>query len=423
MIGVGSLLGDADVWDDTPAPSRPLRRGLALAGVGLLAGLAVGWAVAPRPAPAAPVVSLPPVRAVDAQGSVLPHGGPLTEQAALAGAMVVAGPGRVDEVKPDGTGRRALSSDFVPLAVLPGRGGRPTVALGGSAVVTLDRNGTVDRLTPDGFWAGGVAGGQGQVLACGRRPLPLAERRAARAASRDESVAAPALLLPVKGGKESEVALGCPVSWAAGAPVVAGAGGPQVRYRRTTRGSSVLAGRVGGPLRTLLDRRGLESATGPGASVGAVAVSPDGKLVAVAAGAPGGRWALLLVPVGGDQVRRIELVPGYEATWLTWIGRAADEPRLAMAAVDRRGDLGEAGLGSRGGGGYVLGWDQASDVAATILAGPAMERADGFAFSPDGQFLAVSSAAGWTMLRTADPSERESVPLTGTLLAWPGTTP
>jgi len=71
----------------------------------------------------------------------------------------------------------------------------------------------------------------------------------------------------------------------------------------------------------------------------------------------------------------------------------------------------------------VLGWDQASDVAATILAGPAMERADGFAFSPDGQFLAVSSAAGWTMLRTADPSERESVPLTGTLLAWPGTTP
>lgn len=420
---MGNLLGDADVWDDTPAPPRPLRRGLVLAVAGLLAGLAIGWAVAPRPAPPAPVVSLPPVRAADAGGSVLPQGGEVMQQAALAGPMVVAGLGRVDEVRLDGTGRRALSSEFVPVAVLPARGATPAVALGGGAVVTVDRNGTVEPLVPDDFRAGGIAGQGDRVLACGRRPLPIRERRAARAAGRDETAAVPALLLPVKGGKGVEVGLGCPVSWAAAAPVVAGAGGPQVPYRRTTRGGSVLVGRPGGPLRTLLDRRRLESATGPGASVGAVAVSPDGKMVAVAAGAPGGRWALLVVPVGAGPARRVELVPGYEAAWLSWIGQDPQEHRLAMAAVDRRGGLGEAGLASRRGGGYVLGWDERTGVAATVLAGPAMERADGFAFSPDGQFLAVSSPGGWTVLRTAEPSERGTVPVTGTLLAWPGTAP
>jgi hypothetical protein len=420
---VGNLLGDADVWDDTPAPPRPLRRGLVLAVAGLLAGLAIGWAVAPRPAPPAPVVSLPPTPAADAEGSVLPHGGEVMQQAALAGPMVVAGLGRVDEVKLDGTGRRALSSEFAPVAVLPARGGTPAVALGGNAVLTIDRNGTAAALTKVDFRAGGIAGPGDRVLACGRRPLPDQERRAARAAGRDETAAAPALLLPVKGGKAVEVGLGCPVSWAAGTPVVAGAGGPQVPYRRTTRGSSVLVGRAGGPLRTLLDRRRLESATGRGASVGAVAVSPDGKTVAVAAGAPGGRWALLLVPVATGPVKRVELVPGYETVWLSWIGQDPQERRLAMVAVDRRGGLGEASLASRRGGGYVLGWDERTGVAATILAGPAMERADGFAFSPDGQFLAVSSPGGWTLLRTAEPSERSTVPVTGTLLAWPGTAP
>jgi hypothetical protein len=420
---VGSLLGDADVWDDTPAPPRPLRRGVVAAAAGVALGLAVGWAVAPRPAPPAPVVSLPPVRAADAEGSVLPQGGELLEQAALAGPMVVAGPGRVDAVKPDGTGRQALSSSFVPAAVLPARGGAPVVALGGGAVTAIDRNGTTTPLTKGGFQAGGIAGRGGRVLACGRRPLPLDQRLAARAAGRDETAAAPAQLLPAKGGKGVAVGLGCPVSWAAGADVVAGAGGPQVPFRRTTRGGSVLVGRAGGPLRTLLDRGRLESATGPGASVGAVAVSPDGELVAVAAGVPGGRWALLLAPVGGGAVRRIELVPGYEAAWLSWMGQNPQERRLAMAAVDRRGGLAEASLASRAGGGYVLGWDEQSGVAATILAGPAMERADGFAFSPDGQFLAVSSPGGWTLLRTAQPSERGALPVGGTLLAWPGAAP
>lgn len=59
---VGTLLGDADVWDDTPARPRPLRRGLAALAGGLAVGLAVGWAVAPRPAPPAPVVTLPASR-------------------------------------------------------------------------------------------------------------------------------------------------------------------------------------------------------------------------------------------------------------------------------------------------------------------------------------------------------------------------
>jgi hypothetical protein len=415
---VGSLLGDADVWDDTPAPPRPLRRGLAMAGVGLLVGLGVGWAVAPRPAPPAPVVSLPPARAAGAAGSALLEGGDLVAQAMSSGTMLAVGLGRVDEVKPDGTGRRAVSSSFAPVAVAAGTGAAPLVALGGDAVVTIDRDATTHPLTPGDYRAGGVARRGNRVLACGRRPLPLPRRLAARKAGRDESAPAPALLLSVRGGAPHELDLGCPVSWAAGADVVAGAGGPQVPYRRSSRGASVLVGPPGGPLRTLLDQGRLEAATGKGASVGALAVSPDGRTVAVAAGAQGGRWALLLLPVRGGRQRRVELAPGYEAAWLGWSTPGADQPRLALAAVDRRGDLGEASLATRDGNGYVLGWDQGSGATAMLVAGPPMERADGFAFSPDGQYFAVSSPGGSTLLRTTLPSDRASLPVTGTLVAW-----
>jgi hypothetical protein len=425
---VGSLLGDADVWDDTAARPRPLRRGLVALCVGLVVGLGVGWAVAPRPVPAAPVVPLPAARPPPQPD----QGGAVVDQAILAGPMLATGPGKLQEVQPNGISARVISPDTAPVAVLPARKGAPLVALGGDAVVLIDRAGTVSQLSPSGFRARGMAWAGSKVLACGRRPLPLAQGEVADATGQDATSNAPALLLGLKGGEPTEVGLACPVASATRGEVVAGAGGAQVPYRGTTRGTAVLAGRPGGPLRTLLSRAQLEAATGPGASVGAIAVSPDGKLVAVAAGAAGGRWATLLLPVHPGQgpaggglppgSRRIPVAPGYEAAWLGFTGEGADL-RLAVVALDRRGGLGEQTLANRAGNGYVLGYDPASQVAAVILAGPPLERADGFAFSADGQVFAVSARRGWTLLRTAQPSERATLPIEGTLLAWPGQSP
>jgi WD40-like Beta Propeller Repeat len=424
---VGSLLGDLEVWDDTPARARPLRRGLVGLCVGLVVGLAVGWAVAPRPVPSAPVVPMPAARPAPQAD----QGGAVVDQAILAGPMLATGPGKLQEVQPNGISARVISPDTAPVALLPPRRGAPLVALGGDAVVLIDRAGTVSQLSPSDFRARGMAWAGSKLLACGRRPLPLDQGQVADAAGRDQTRNAPALLLDMKGGAPTEVELACPVASSADGEMIAGAGGAQVPYRGTTRGSSVLAGRAGGPLRTLLSRAQLDAATGPGASVGAIAVSPDGERVAVAAGAAGGPWALLLVPVhpaGGPAPaglppgsRRIAVAPGYEAAWLGFTG--GGEARLAMVAVDRRGGLGDQALASRVGNGYVLGYDPASQVAAVILAGPPLERADGFAFSPDGRVFAVSARRGWTLLRTDQPSERATLPIEGTLLAWPGTNP
>jgi hypothetical protein len=358
----------------------------------------------------------------------------VVDQAILAGPMLATGLGKLQEVQPNGISARIISPGTAPVALLPARRGAPLVALGGDAVVLIDRAGTVSQLSPSDFRARGMAWAGSKVLACGRRPLPPDQVQSADAAGRDETSNAPALLLGMKGGPATEVELACPVASSAGGEVVAGAGGAQVPYRSTTRGTSVLAGRAGRPLPTLLSRAQLEAATGPGASVGAIAVSPDGELVAVAAGAAGGPWALLLLPVhpaGGQGPgpgglpsgsRRIGVAPGYEAAWLGFTGSGA-ESRLAMVAVDRRGGLGGQALASRVGNGYVLGYDPASRVAAVILAGPPLERADGFAFSADGRVFAVSARRGWTLLRTDQPSERATLPIEGTLLAWPGTNP
>jgi hypothetical protein len=427
---VGSLLGDADVWDDTPARPRPLRRGLAGLAAGLAVGLAVGWAVAPRPVPSAPVVPLPATRPPPQPS----QSAAVVDQAILAGPMLATGLGKLQEIQLNGVSTRIISQGSAPVGVLPGHAGSPLVALGGDAVVLIDRAGTVSQLNPSGFRARGVAWAGTKVLACGRRPLPPDQRQGADTVGEYPTRDAPALLLGLKGGRPTEVELACPVASSAGGEVVAGAGGAQVPYRTTTRGTSVLAGRAGGPLRTLVTRAQLEAVTGPGASVGAIAVSPDGELVAVAAGAAGGQWAMLLVPVhpaGGQRPgpdglppgsRRIVVAPGYEAAWLGFTGKGT-ELRLAMVAVDRRGGLGEQALANRAGSGYVLGYDPANQVAAVILAGPPLERADGFAFSADGQVFAVSARRGWTLLRTEQPSERATLPIEGTLLAWPGTSP
>jgi hypothetical protein len=46
---VGRLLGDPEVWDDSPARPRPAVRGLAGLAVGAVAGLLLAFAVVPRP--------------------------------------------------------------------------------------------------------------------------------------------------------------------------------------------------------------------------------------------------------------------------------------------------------------------------------------------------------------------------------------
>jgi hypothetical protein len=57
---VGRLLGDPEVWDDTPARPRPVARGLAGLAAGAVAGLLPAFAVVPRPDPPPPEVRLPP---------------------------------------------------------------------------------------------------------------------------------------------------------------------------------------------------------------------------------------------------------------------------------------------------------------------------------------------------------------------------
>ena len=56
---MGRLLGDPEVWDDSPSRPRPAVRGLAGLAAGAVAGLLLAFAVAPRPDPKPPEVRLP----------------------------------------------------------------------------------------------------------------------------------------------------------------------------------------------------------------------------------------------------------------------------------------------------------------------------------------------------------------------------
>jgi peptide/nickel transport system ATP-binding protein len=57
---VGRLLGDPEVWDDSPSRPRVLVRGLVGLAAGLVAGGLVALAVVPRPAAPPPEVAAPP---------------------------------------------------------------------------------------------------------------------------------------------------------------------------------------------------------------------------------------------------------------------------------------------------------------------------------------------------------------------------
>jgi hypothetical protein len=402
---VGRLLGDPEVWDDSPSRPRPAVRGLAGLAAGAVAGLVLAFAVVPRPDPKPPEVRLPPA----AEAPQLRVERQILYSASLGGGpMLVSRSGRLEAVNVDGTDRRVVAQNVRASAVVgPDRAG-VVVALDSGVINRVEANGSTRRLGPASFVADGLAGAGGQLLAC-----PDPEGRAA-----DGS-----LLLDAAGGRARPVRLGCPVAWAARAGVFAGAGGPWTRakgFKRaaaTPKGGSVLVGRPGKPTRVVLDAKRLRAAAGKRAVVDGIALSPDGKLVAVSAGRPGRPWQVLVAGTDGRQVTSIPLADGHRPAWVGWSDRQGSTT-LAVAAVDRRGELATAELAARQGGGYLLAWQPADHSARVLASGVPLVAADGFAWSPDGDSVAVSSPAGLLIVKQADVVYTTASPVTGTLLAW-----
>jgi hypothetical protein len=408
---VGRLLSDPEVWDDSPTQPRPAVRGLAGLAIGAVAGLLLAFAVVPRPDPPPLEVRLPPA----AEAPRLRVEKQVLYSASLGGGpMLLSRSGRLEEVNPDGTDRRVVAQNLRARAVVgPDRAGT-LVALDSGVVTRVEADGGSRRLGPDDFVAEGLAGAGRQLLAC---PAPAGQPV-------DGS-----LLLDANSGRARPVKLGCPVAWAARGGVFAGAGRPWRRvegFRRAAavpKGGSVLLGRPGTRPRVLLDTRRLRRLAGTGAVVDGLALSPDGRLVAVSAGRPGGRWQVLVVGSDGRLVTSIPLAGGHRPAWLGWSDRQGSTT-LAVAAVDRRGALATAELAARQGSGYVLAWPPAGGGARVLASGVPMVAADGFAWSSDGDSVAVSSPAGVLVVKQSDVVYTTATPVTGTLLAWPaGATP
>jgi hypothetical protein len=408
---VGRLLGDPEVWDDSPARPRPAVRGLAGLAIGAVAGVLLAFAVVPRPDPPPLEVRLPPA----AEAPRLRVEKQVLYSASLGGGpMLLSRSGRLEEVNPDGTDRRVVAQNLRARAVVGPDPEGTLVALDSGVVTRVEADGGSRRLGPDDFVADGLAGAGRQLLAC---PDPAGQPV-------DGS-----LLLDAGSGRARPVKLGCPVAWAARGGVFAGAGGPWRRvggFQRPAavpKGGSVLLGRPGTRPRVLLDARRLRRLAGTGAVVDGLALSPDGKLVAVSAGRPGGRWQVLVVGSDGRQVTGIPLAGGHRPAWLGWSDRQGSTT-LAVAAVDRRGPLATAELAARQGSGYVLAWQPAGGGARVLASGVPMVAADGFAWSSDGDSVAVSSPAGVLVVKQSDVVYTTASPVTGTLLAWSaGATP
>ena len=403
---MGRLLGDPEVWDDSPARPRPAVRGLAGLAIGAVAGLLLAFAVVPRPDPPPPEVRLPPA----AEAPRLRVEKQILYSAGLGGGpLLVSRSGRLEEVRADGTDRRVLAQSVRASAVVgPDRAG-VLVALDSGVITRVEADGAGRRLGPANFVADGLVGAGRQLLAC---PDPAGQP------------ADGGLLLDAVSGRARPVKVGCPVAWAARAGVFAGAGGPWTKvegFRRaaaTPRGGSVLIGRPGKAPRVLLDSKRLRQLAGRGAVVDGLALSPDAKLVAVSAGRPGGPWQVLVLGSDGRRVAAIPLAPGHRPAWIGWSDRQGSTA-LAVAAVDRRGDLATAELAARQGGGYVLAWQPDGGGSRVLTSGVPMVAADGFAWSSDGDSVAVSSPAGILIVKQADVVYTTASPVTGTLLAWP----
>jgi hypothetical protein len=329
-----------------------------------------------------------------------------------AGPMLLSRSGRLEEVNPDGTDRRVVAQSVRASAVVgPDRAGA-LVALDSGVITRVEADGASRQLGPAGFVADGLAGAGGRLLAC---PDPA------------ERPVDGGLLLDAASGRSRPVNLGCPVAWAARTGVFAGTGGPWARVKgfqratTTPKGGSVLVGRPGRRPRVLLDGRRLRAEAGRGAVVDGLALSPDGRLAAVSAGRPGGAWRVLVVGTDGRGVASIPLAGGHRAAWLGWSDRQGSTT-LAVAAVDRRGDLSTAELAARQAGGYVLAWRPSDGSSRVLASGVPMVAADGFAWSSDGDSIAISSPSGVLVVKQADVVYTTASPVTGTLLAWPART-
>jgi hypothetical protein len=402
---VGRLLGDPEVWDDSPARPRPAVRGLAGLAVGAVAGLLLAFAVVPRPDPPPPEIRLPPA----AEAPRLRVEKQILYSAGLGeGPLLMSRSGRLEEVRADGTDRRVLAQSVRASAVVgPDRAG-VLVALDSGVITRVEADGSGRRLGPANFVADGLVGAGRQLLTC---PEPAGQP------------ADGSLLLDAVSGRARPVKVGCPVAWAARAGVFAGTGGPWTKvegFRRAAaiaRGGSVLIGRPGKAPRVLLDSRRLRQLAGRGAVVDGLALSPDAKLVAVSAGRPGGLWQVLVLGSDGRRLAAIPLAGGHRPAWIGWSDRQGSTT-LAVAAVDRRGDLATAELAARQGGGYVLAW-RPDGGSRVLTSGVPMVAADGFAWSSDGDSVAVSSPSGILIVKQADVVYTTASPVTGTLLAWP----
>jgi sugar lactone lactonase YvrE len=403
---VGRLLGDPEVWDDSPARPRPAVRGLAGLVAGAVAGLLLALAAVPRPGPRPPEVRLPAA----AEAPRLRIERQTLFSASLgSGAMLLSRSGRLEAVNADGTDRRVIAQNIRASAVVgPDRAG-VVVALDSGVISRVEANGATRRLGPADFVAGGLAGAGRQLLAC---PDP------------EDRPPDGGLLLDAASGRARPVRLGCPVAWAARGGVYAGTGGPWTSlqgFRRAAaipRGGSVLLGRPGKRPKVLLDARRLRAAAGKGAVVDGLALSPDGRLVAVSAGRPGRPWKVLVVRSDGRPVAGIPLADGYRPAWIGWSDRQGSTA-LAVAAVDRHGDLATTELAARQAGGYLLVWQPEDHTARVLASGVPMVAADGFAWSGDGDSVAVSSPAGILIVKQADVVYTTASPVSGTLIAWP----
>ena len=139
--------------------------------------------------------------------------------------------------------------------------------------------------------------------------------------------------------------------------------------------------------------------------------------MAVSAGRPGRSWQVLVVRSDGRRVATIPLATGYRPAWIGWSDRQGSTA-LAVAALDRRGDLATAELAARRGSGYLIAWQPTDGNARVLTSGVPMVAADGFAWSSDGDSVAVSAPGGVYIVKQADVVYSTASPVTGTLLAW-----
>ena len=214
---MGRLLGDPEVWDDSPARPRPAARGLVGLAIGGVAGLLLAFAVVPRPDPPPPEIRLPP----SAEAPRLQLQKQVLYSAGLGGGpMLVSRSGRLEQVEVDGTGRRVVAQNLRAGAVVGPDPAGVLVAVDSGVVTRVDADGRTRRLGPGGFVAGGLAGAGRRLVAC---PDPAGRPPDA------------GLLLAAVGGRASPVRLGCPVAWAARGGLFAGAGGVMLHLYLTGR--------------------------------------------------------------------------------------------------------------------------------------------------------------------------------------------